>query len=213
MTDHAAAPTGTSSSRWSVCPGCGVTLPGSADLHARANASEVCWQLYGEVAAHEAAHVAVLGRLHQLTVDTYGAQHAGGSAARIGVAFALIGLRLSLDEGWSGEEVRDAHQYLAANFREWPEFAPPAERKWMTVYDVALATSPDEHARLVLRWAAEAWAAWEHAREDVVALLRARLPVDVRGRITSARSRELGSTTGAGRIVGAGDVDEPRDAR
>ena len=212
MTDHAAAPTDAASSRWSACPGCGLTLPASADLHARSNASEACWQLYGEVAAHEAAHVVLLGRLHQLTVDTYAAQHAG-AAARIGVAFALIGLRLSLDEGWSGEEVRDAHQYLAAKFKEWPEFAPPAKRNWMTVYDVALATSPDEHARLVRRWATEVWVAWEHAGEDVVALLGARLPVEVRGRITSARSRELGSTTGKGRIVGASDLHEPRDAR
>ena len=190
MTNRAAAPTDTASSRWSACPGWGVTLPGSADLHGRSNASEACWQLNGEVAAHEAAHVAALGRLHQLTVDTYAAQHAGGSAARIGVAFAVIGLRLSLDEGWSGEEVRDAHQYLGANFKAWPEFAQPAERTWMTVYDVALATSPDERARLVHRWAAEVWAAWEPVREDVVTLLGARLPMEVRGRIKSARSRE-----------------------
>ena len=91
MTDDAAAPTDTTTGRWSFCPDCGLTLPGSADPHPRSNTSEACWQLYGEVAAHEAANVAVLGRLHQLTVDTYPAQHAGGSAARIGVAFALIG--------------------------------------------------------------------------------------------------------------------------
>ena len=127
---------------------------------------------------------------HKLTVDTYGAQHAGRSAARIGVAFALIGLRLSLDEGLSGEEVRDAHQYLAATFKDWPEFAPPAEPTWMTVYEVALATSPDDHARLVHRWVAEVWAAWEQVRENVVALLGARLPMEVRARIRSARSRE-----------------------
>ena len=190
MTDHAAAPTDTASSRWSVCPGCGLTLPGRANLHGRSNASEACWQLYGEVAAHEAAHLVVLGRHHQLMVDAYAAQHAGGSAARIGVAFALIGLRLSLDEGWSGDEVRDAHQYLGANFKAWPEFGPPAERTWMTVYDVALATSPDDHARLVRRWAAEVWAAWEQVRENVVALLGARLPMEVRAQIRSARSRE-----------------------
>ena len=190
MTDHAAAPTDTASGSWSVCPGCGLTLPGRANLHGRSNASEACWQLYGEVAAHEAAHLVVLGRHHQLMVDAYAAQHAGGSAARIGVAFALIGLRLSLDEGWSGDEVRDAHQYLGANFKAWPEFGPPAERTWMTVYDVALATSPDDHARLVRRWAAEVWAAWEQVRENVVALLGARLPMEVRAQIRSARSRE-----------------------
>ena len=120
MTDLAAVLNDTASSRWNVCPGCGLILPGGVDLHGRSNASEACWQLYGEVAAHEAAHVVALGRLHQLTVDTYGAQHAGRSAARIGVAFALIGLRLSLDEGWSGEEVRDGPP---APCRELPRMA------------------------------------------------------------------------------------------
>jgi hypothetical protein len=203
----------TASGSSSTCPGCGLTLPGSADLHGRANASETCWQLYGEVASNEALHLGVLGRLHQLTVDAYAAQHAGGSAARIGVAFALIGLSLSLDEGWSGDQVRDAHQYLGATFKDWPGFAPAAERTWMTVYDVALASSPEEHARLVQRWASEVWAAWAPIHSDVLALIEARLPADVRGRITSAGSRTLESTTRSTRATTMGyPTDDGVDA-
>jgi hypothetical protein len=176
----------------SDCPGCGAILPGAAELHRRSNASEVCWQLYGEVAAYELAHLATLGRVHQLLVDTYGAQHAGGSASRMGVAFALIGLRLSLEEGWSGDEIQDAHRYLAAASKPWPEFAPHAHGAWMTVSDVANATSPEEHARSVHEWAASVWAAWGPARDDVVMLTELRLPEEVRSRIRSAPRRVSG---------------------
>jgi hypothetical protein len=168
---------------WGTCPGCGVRLPGGSELHGRSNASESCWQLYGEVAANELAHLATLGRLHQLMVDTYGAQHAGGPAAPIGVAFALIGLKLDLEDGWRGNEVRDAHRYLAASFHDWPLFAPPARRASLTVFDVAMAGSPEAHARLVRDWAVDVWASWGTVRDDVVALIEARLPVDVRDRV------------------------------
>lgn len=175
--------------RWHVCPGCGVSLPGPLEKHGRRNASEACWQLYGEVAAHELANLATLGRLHQLMVDTYGAQHAGGSGeSRLGVAFALIGLSLALDHGWSGTDVRDAHRYLATTAGDWPAFAPPTRRASLTVYGVALAASPDEHADLIDRWAADVWASWQPAYADVAALIDERLPADVQARF-GPRSR------------------------
>jgi hypothetical protein len=171
---------------WSACPGCGVSLPGSAALHGRSLASEACWQLYGEVAGYELAHLASLGRFHQLLVDTYIAQHAGGSSPAIGVAFALIGLRLTLDDGWRGEEVRDAHRYLAESFREWPAFDPPTRRSKTTVFDLALAASPEIYVVTIQRWAADVWASWRDSQDEVLALIDARLPAEVRKRIRSA---------------------------
>lgn len=169
---------------WSVCPGCGVALPGlEGDLHGRGNASEACWQLYGEVSGYEAAHVAVLGRLHQLMVDAYAAQHAGEPAPPISVAFGLIGLRLTLDEDWSGDHVRDAHRYLAGSFREWPAFDRPSRPATLTVFDIAMAGSPAAHAELVQRWAAEVWSSWQAAHGEVLALIERRLPVEVRSRL------------------------------
>jgi hypothetical protein len=168
---------------WSACPGCGVSLPGRLVVHQRSNASEACWQVRGLVTGHEFDNLVALGQFHQLTVDAYGAQHAGGSAPPLGVAFALIGLRLSLDEGWEGAAVREAHRYLATTSKDWPVFVPPPRRAFLTVVDVAQADSPDAHAKTVRRWADEVWAGWEASHGEVVALIGARLPLDVRKRL------------------------------
>ena len=90
-----------------TCPGCGVELPASglAPDPGR-NASPECWQLYGEVQGFELGHSELIRDLHQLTVDTYAAQHAprdpGGDVPPIGVAYALAGLHLALDRGVPG---------------------------------------------------------------------------------------------------------------
>lgn len=159
-------------------------MPGNDAGLARAGASAACWQVYGEVAGYEAAHLAQLGRFHQLMVDAYAAQHPTADGPTIGLAFALIGLRLALDEGWRGDQVRDAHQYLAGRFKDWPSFQRPPGRAALTVFDVALAGSPDAHAELIRRWAAEVWAIWESQSEATIELLDERLPTDVRGHIT-----------------------------
>lgn len=171
---------------WSECPGCGVALPGTAtSVHRRRNASGACWALYGEVAGYELAHLAELGRFHQLMVDTYGAQHAGPSVPAIGTAFALIGLKLALEEGMSGIQVRSAHQYLASEFRTWPFFVRPPREAGITVFDVAGAESVEDHARLVTRWASDVWASWSSARDAVARLVEERFPGAVRGRLAS----------------------------
>jgi hypothetical protein len=160
----------------SACPGCGLVLPGSdAPWDPRSLASEACHALYGEAAGYESQHVVELGRWHQLLVDTYAAQHAGARTPPIGIAFALIGLRLALDEGWDGLEVRDAHQHLAASFRTWPTFELPAARGTRTVVDLAMAGSPGEHVERLRAWALDVWAAWSGSHPAVRVLLRARL--------------------------------------
>ncbi len=168
---------------WSTCPGCGLILPGEpGPAGGRRNASAACWQLYGEVTGFEALHPTRLGRFHQLTVDAYAAQHPAPPGPPIGTAFALIGLRLALDEGMTGPQVRAAHEELARRHRQWPTFPPP-EPAAMTVFEVAAAGSPDEHAELVQRWAAAVWAGWRNAHGQVAALLDERLPPDARARL------------------------------
>lgn len=166
---------------WAACPGCGVSLPGPGEPgDPRRNASGACWRLYGEVAGFELANLAILGRHHQLMVDTYGAQHAGPAVPAIGPAFSLIGLRMALDEGASGLEVRAAHQFLAQQFREWPVFERPPRVAGLTVFDVGLAASPAEHERILLEWANDVWAEWRSVHAEIAALVRERLPDHVR---------------------------------
>jgi hypothetical protein len=185
-TMHHPRPMKPSSTQTVVCPGCALELPGSPDdATPRPGASAACWQLYGEVAGYETQHVAQLGRFHQLMVDAYAAQHPAENGPPIGLAFALIGLHLAIDEDWRGDQVRDVHRALAGRATDWPRFAAPAERAPMTVFDVAMAGSPQAHAELVQAWAAEVWETWRDHRPTVIALLGERLPSEVRARIRS----------------------------
>ena len=169
-----------------VCPGCRLALPIDGwPLDRRVNASPECWHRYTTVLAHEATHIALLGPLHQLTVDAYAAQHAGEPSPAISTAFALIGLHLALDEGWSGTAVRAAHQLLAGRHSSWPRFKRPAEPGRLTVADVATARTPAEHAELVGRWAASVWAAWQPSQAAVRAWAEAVLSPIARGQLRS----------------------------
>ena len=160
-----------------TCPGCGVVLPGSVEpWDRRSTASLACHGLYGEILGCEREHVAELGRWHQLLVDTYAAQHAGDRTAAITTAFALIGLELALDRGWSGNEVRDAHQMLASRYRDWPRFRPPQARAEMTVQDLALTATPAEYVEILDRWARAVWGSWRDTHRRIDELARERLP-------------------------------------
>jgi hypothetical protein len=166
----------TDAARWSRCPGCGLRLPDpDGEVDPRRNSSGACWALYGEVEGYELSYVAQLGNRHQLLVDTYGAQHVGPKTPAIGGTFCLIGLELALVEGWSGIAVRDAHQELARRFRTWPTFTPPARPADVTVFDLALATTPDEYETILVRWAAAVWATWEGAHQQARDLIEQRL--------------------------------------
>jgi len=139
-------------------------------------ASVACHDLYGEVLGFESAHLAQVGRWHQLLVDTYAAQHQGANVPAISGVFALIGLDLALELGRTGIEVRDAHQSLARRYRDWPRFDSPPSRSTMTVQDLASAGTTTEYLETLDRWARAVWASWRDEHERVKALVAERLP-------------------------------------
>jgi uncharacterized protein DUF5946 len=169
---------------WSDCPGCGLRMPDTGGrLDRRRNVSPACWHLYGEVTGYELTHLPTLGRFHQLTVDAYGAQHPGSGARPIGVAFGLIGLHLALERGLTGLEVQGAHRQLAARFGDWPTFERPERQAPLTVLDVAMAGSPEEHGEIVQRWAAAVWASWHASHAQVLRLIDERLLAEARATV------------------------------
>jgi hypothetical protein len=158
-----------------ACPGCGVRLPESSwELDRSINASPECWQVYGELAGFELSDPSLSGRFHQLTVDAYGAQHAGGDTGAIRVAYGLVGLHLALDRGMRGVDVRAIHQRMGRPDAKWPSFPRPPDVGSLTVIDLveagARAGSVVGHADLVRRWAREVWDAWGAQHDDVAAL-------------------------------------------
>jgi hypothetical protein len=167
-----------------TCPGCGLELPDDpSEVSPRPGASAGCWRLYGEVQGFEAQHLVEVGRFHQMLVDTYSAHHPAKDGPPIGLAFALIGLHLALDQGWRGDEVRSVHRALAATRRDWPRFERSCTPASLTVFDLALAETPARYCEVLQSWASAVWASWEEQRAAVRQLLADRLPAEQQIRI------------------------------
>ncbi|MFC0039359.1 DUF5946 family protein [Actinomadura rayongensis] len=155
----------------SVCPGCGLDLPGAREGAGSAyRASPECLELYGEVIAFGMAHPAELGRWHQTCTDAYRLQHLAPSTKPITTAFALNALYLVFERGFTGVQAREAHGYLADTVAAWPEFERAPSVGAVTVFDVAMAGTVAEHADRVQEWGRSVWAAWSHVHADVAAM-------------------------------------------
>lgn len=160
---------------WSTCPGCGFRLPASHRLgDSRYNASPECWQLYGELLGYTLTR-ADREFIHQYAVDAYAAQHATLTAPTIGAAFALIGLYLAIERGFTGREVQRAHQLLARRSKNWPRFRSPLSTARRTVADVLREAPGDARDDALRQWAADVWSAWTPAHARVAALVREHL--------------------------------------
>ena len=144
----------------SVCPGCGLTLPaGDTTYDRKFNASAECWATFETVIAAEFQNPALFGQVHQLTVDAYAVQHAGGSHPDKSVCIHLAGLQLTLEQGLRPVDVPPRLQRLARR-ASWPHLDVRAERASLTIGDVAGATSLTLHAERVRAWAQAVWSAW-----------------------------------------------------
>jgi hypothetical protein len=145
-----------------TCPGCGLELALSGLSYDRKfNASPECWALFETVLAAEFQSPAIFGRAHQLTVDAYAVQHAGGIHPDKSVAVHLAGLHLVFDKGVAPTDVPRRLQKLASIVTAWPHFELPAKCATLTVGDVAAAKGvTEEHVRLVHAWASDVWLNW-----------------------------------------------------
>lgn len=143
-----------------TCPGCGLEMPLSARSYDRKfHASAECWSVFEEVLAAEFQNAVLFGQVHQLTVDTYAVQHAGGRHPDKSVCVHLVGLYLMLERGVAPMEVPPLLQRLASG-ASWLYLDPPEARATLTVYDVAIAETPQTHALVVREWAAQVWKVW-----------------------------------------------------
>ena len=157
---------------YSVCPGCGARLPVNSDapLDARFNASAECWQLYGELTAYTVARGdwADAGEfIHQLAVDAYGAQHVGENSRPIGPAFALIGLYLTCERGYTGRQAQHMHMLLARRSKTWPRFTPPQHAGALTAADVMRVPEGEARDAMLREWGRSVWEAWQPEHERV----------------------------------------------
>jgi hypothetical protein len=117
------------------------------------------------------------GFLHQHVVDAFAAQSADETSKTIGVAFALIGLYLHVDKGFTGRQVQRVHMQLARRRRKWPRLELPGARGRLTVADVMAAPAGAERDAKIEEWCAAVWDSCSGCREQVVELLTTELNV------------------------------------
>lgn len=130
-------------------------------------------QAYHEVSAYTLTH-GDRAFIHQYVVDAWAAQQADVDSRPIGVFFALVGLYLHVERGFTGREVQRAHMQLAKRPEAWPVGTLPVARGSITAVDVL--ASPEGAARdaMIDEWARSVWAAYADSRERVIALLHRR---------------------------------------
>lgn len=157
-----------------LCPGCGLRMPHRPDAtnDSYYNASPECWGVYTEVLGAEYTHAVIFGQVHQLTVDTYAVQHAGGPHPDKSIDIHLAGLHLTLVRGIRPPNVPPMLQRIASVNTEWPHFAPPDAAWTTTVFDVALGAGEfEEHIRAVRAWSSEVWHAWSGHHASIAAFV------------------------------------------
>jgi hypothetical protein len=112
--------------------------------------------------------------VHQHVVDAWTAQHADRDTRPIALTFALVGLYLRAERGFSGREVQRVHAELARRRGNWPVFPLPAARGPITVVEVLEAAPGAARAAAIHAWCASVWAAYATNHAAVAQLLERR---------------------------------------
>jgi hypothetical protein len=127
--------------------------------------------------AYDALYVYTMGRGRELfilqhVVDAFGAQTANENSKPIGVTFALVGLYLHVEKGYSGRQVQRVHMQLGQRKRQWPIHPLPRDRGTMTAADVLSVPEGSDRDLAIDAWCRSVWAAFRDSRQMIVELLR-----------------------------------------
>jgi Family of unknown function (DUF5946) len=112
--------------------------------------------------------------IHQYVVDAWMAQHADARTKPIAITFALVGLYLHVERGFTGRQVQLAHVALARRKEAWSPFPLPDVRGRMTPTDVMAAPAGPERDHAIDAWCASVWAPYTASRATLVDLLTRR---------------------------------------
>ena len=132
--------------------------------------------LYHELSYYTLAHPDP-SFIHQLMVDAYAAQHADETTKPIAITFALLGLYLHVEKGFTGKQVQNAHMQLAKYRRQWFRPACPQNRGEIVIADVMAAAPGPQRDTKIHEWCASVWITWRANCETIVDLARRELGV------------------------------------
>ena len=107
----------------------------------------------------------------QLVVDAHRAQTMSADTKPIAAVFALVGLYLHVERGFTGLQVQQVHMQLGREKRQWPAVTLPSHRGDITADDVLKAPEGDERDAAISGWCRSVWDAYRENRQAIVDLL------------------------------------------
>ena len=88
--------------------------------------------------------------------------------------FALVGLYLHVERGFTGRDVQRVHMQLAKRPEPWPVGVLPVARGAITALDVAASPQGEARDTMIHEWARAVWNAYSDNRENLIEFLRRR---------------------------------------
>jgi hypothetical protein len=135
-----------------ICPGCGLPL-------------SRCKELINELSLYTLS-LQDEWFIHQLVVDTYAAQHVTSDQKPIAGSFALIGLYLVYEKGFTGKQVQRVHMQIARKQKIWPKFIASTTKWELTVEDVMKTPVGEKRDEMIRKWGKSVWQIWQQDQEQ-----------------------------------------------
>ena len=133
-------------------------------------------EAYHKLAYYTLAHPSP-SFIHQNIVDAYAAQNASQDTKPIKITFALIGLYLCLEKGYTGKQSQLAHIELAKKRKDWPQIDLPEFRGEITLADVLSVNPGSERDGKILEWCESVWRAYGSEHEKIANLVKDELGI------------------------------------
>ncbi len=127
-------------------------------------------EAYNQLAFYTLSHTSPTF-IHQYVVDAFAAQTAAEADKPIRLAFALIGLYLAVEKGYTGRQVQLAHMDLANRRKDWPHFSLPEDRGNITAETVLQAQEGSQRDEKIIEWCASVWQAYAPVRTEIINLI------------------------------------------
>ncbi|MGC2639637.1 MAG: DUF5946 family protein [Acidobacteriaceae bacterium] len=116
--------------------------------------------------------------IHQIAIDTFTLQHADAATKPMALVFALIGLYLHVEKGFTGLAVQQAHMRMARKRKSWRLLPLPASGGAIRVADVLAARAGPERDEQIEAWCRAEWAAWRDNRAAIAEIAARELGVN-----------------------------------
>lgn len=123
---------------------------------------------FNELSFYSISHPDQAYFIHQHVVDAYQAQVSNSETKSIAIIFALLGLYLYLEQGYTGKEVQLMHVKIAKNKpATWPQIIFPEERGEVTIQHVLALESPQEKDAMIRKWCESVWNAYAESQQVI----------------------------------------------